>query len=159
MKKLVCKIALAFILTGLTAFDMSAKGHKDVDPSQYYKYLQGDWFAQIDIPQNELTMLMEINFLDKENCVIKCRWSGKYPTEEESGKAKYRIEGNRLVITFLNEKEIIRTDHIFDKENIYDIRVSKNKFVILKNRQFRYVDIYFGKGYDNRGFSEIIFPD
>lgn len=52
----------------------------------------GDWFAQIDIPQNELTILMEINIADSENCTVKCTWSGGFPTEEESGKAKYRFD-------------------------------------------------------------------
>lgn len=119
----------------------------------------GDWFAQIDIPQGEMTILMEMNILDSENCEIKCRWSGPYPTEVESGKAKYRLNGNQLVITFLNEEERIRTDNIFDMENTYEIALTKDKLIILDNRQFRNVDVNFGKGYDNRGFAEIIFPE
>lgn len=67
----------------------------------------GDWFAQIDIPQNELTILMEINIADSENCTVKCTWSGGFPTEEESGKAKYRFDGKQLTVTFLNEEERI----------------------------------------------------
>lgn len=123
------------------------------------KYIIGDWFAQIDLPQGEMTILMEMNIVDSENCVIKCKWSGPYPTEEESGKAKYRLNGNRLTITFLNEEERIRTDNIFDMENIYDITLTKDRLVILDNRQFRNVDVNFGRGYKNRGFAKIIFPE
>lgn len=119
----------------------------------------GDWFAQIDIPQNDLTILMEINIADSENCTVKCTWSGAFPTEEESGKAKYRFDGNQLTVTFLNEEERIATDHIFELENVYDVRLTPDRLIILKNPQFREVDVNFGRGYQNRGFAKIIFDD
>ncbi len=119
----------------------------------------GDWFAQIDIPQGEITSLMEMNMLDTENCVISIKFSGPHPTEEESGKAKYKLEGNRLIITFLNEEEVIKLENIFDLENVYDINFTKDRLVILNNDQFRNVDVNFGRGYENRGFAEIIFPE
>lgn len=114
---------------------------------------------QIDIPQNELTILMEINIADSENCTVKCTWSGGFPTEEESGKAKYRFDGKQLTVTFLNEEERIATDHIFGLENVYDVSLAPDSLVILKNRQFRGVDVNFGRGYQNRGFAKIIFGD
>lgn len=138
---------------------MTAENGRDVDSNVNPKYIIGDWFAQIDLPQDEMTILMEMNFLDKENCIIKCRWSGPYPTEEESGKAKWILDGNKLVITFPNEEERIRTDNIFKMENIYDIMLTKDNLVILSDPQFRNVDVNFGKGYNNRGFAEIIFPE
>lgn len=138
---------------------MIAHNGKDVQTSVNPRYIIDDWFAQIDLPQGEMTILVEMNIMDSENCEIKCRWSGPYPTEEESGKAKYRLEGNQLIITFLNEEERIRTDNIFDIENIYDIKLTKDKLVILDNRQFRNMDVNFGRGYQNRGFAEIIFTD
>ncbi len=119
----------------------------------------GNWVAQIDLPQSKLTILMNINILDQENCVIKCKWS--VPNKEkkkETGRAKYYLDGNRLVITFLNNEEIIQTDNIFDKTNVYDISLTEDKLVILNNRQFRNVDVTFGRGYKNRGFAKIIFP-
>lgn len=119
----------------------------------------GDWFAQIDMPQAEITCLMEMNILDGENCVIWIKFSGPYPSEEESGKAKYKLEGNKLVVTFLNEEEVIKLENIFDLENVYDISLSKDRLVILDNEQFRKVDVNFGRGYANRGFAEIIFPE
>lgn len=106
----------------------------------------GDWFAQIDIPQNELTILMEINIADSENCTVKCTWTGGFPTEEESGKAKYRFDGKQLTVTFLNEEERIATDNIFGLENVYDVSLAPDRLVILKNRQFRGVDVNFGRG-------------
>lgn len=114
----------------------------------------GDWFAQIDIPQNELTILMEINIADSENCTVKCTWTGGFPTEEESGKAKYRFDGKQLTVTFLNEEE-----RIAGLENVYDVSLTPDRLVILKNRQFRGVDVNFGRGYQNRGFAKIIFGD
>lgn len=119
----------------------------------------GDWFAQIDIPQNELTILMEINIADSENCTVKCTWTGGFPTEEESGKAKYRFDGKQLTVIFLNEEERIATDNIFGLENVYDVSLAPDRLVILKNRQFRGVDVNFGRGYQNRGFAKIIFGD
>lgn len=97
--------------------------------------------------------------LDTENCVISIKFSGPHPTEEESGKAKYKLEGNRLIITFLNEEEVIKLENIFDLENVYDINFTKDRLVILNNDQFRNVDVNFGRGYENRGFAEIIFPE
>ncbi len=48
----------------------------------------GDWFAQIDIPQNELTILMEINIADSENCTVKCTWSGGFPHRGRVGQSQ-----------------------------------------------------------------------
>ena len=117
----------------------------------------GDWFAQIDIPQNDLVILLEFNLLDDENCVITGKWQCVSKSKEESGKAKYVFEGNTLIITFLNEDEIIRTDHVFYPENRYEVNFDGNKLTILNNRQFRNVDVNFGRGYENRGFAKIIF--
>lgn len=158
LKNLFRRITLMLLLATAVPL-MKAENGRDADSNVNPKYIIGDWFAQIDIPQGEMTILMEINILDDENCIIKCRWSGPYPTEEESGKAKWKLDGNKLVITFPNEEERIQTDNIFDMENIYDITLTKDKLVILDNRQFRNVDINFGQGYDNRGFAEIIFPE
>lgn len=151
-------IALMLFLT-FTIPVIIAENKIDTERTLNKKYIIGDWFAQIDLPQEEMTILMEMSFLNKENCIIKCIWSGPYPTEEESGKAKWKLDGNKLVITFPNEEERIRTDNIFKMENIYDITLTKDKLVILSDPQFRNVDVNFGKGYDNRGFAEIIFPE
>lgn len=62
-------------------------------------------------------------------------------------------------MTFLNEEERIATDHIFGLENVYDVSLTPDRLVILKNRQFRGVDVNFGRGYQNRGFAKIIFGD
>lgn len=59
----------------------------------------------------------------------------------------------------MNEEERIRTDNIFDMENTYDISLTKDKMTILDNRQFRNVDVNFGRGYEKRGFAVIIFPE
>lgn len=123
------------------------------------EWIVGKWVAEIDMPQAELKILMELNMKDRGNCTVKCKWSAPYESRKDSGKAKYRLCGNQLTITFLNDDEVIKTDHIFDLENVYDIRLEKNELVILNNRQFRNVDIHFGRGYKKRGFSEIIFPE
>ena len=158
LKNLYRGIALMLFLIMSIPMALARNG-KDVQTIVNPTYIIGDWFAQIDLPQGEMTILMEMNILDSENCEIKCRWSGPYPTEEESGRAKYRLKGNQLIITFINEEERIRTDNIFDMENIYDITLTKDQLVILDNRQFRNVDVNFGRGYENRGFAEIIFPE
>lgn len=136
-----------------------AKNEVDAQCIVNPKNIIGDWFAQIDLPQAEMTVLMEMNIFDWENCVIKCRWSKPDRTKEEAGKAKYKLRGNQLIITFLNEEELIRTDNVFDMENIYDITLTKDKLTILDNRQFRNVDVDFGRGYEKRRFVEIIFPE
>lgn len=138
---------------------MNGKKGSSADSSVTTKYIIGDWFAQVNMPQGDITFLMEMNILDTENCIIKCTWSGPYPTEEKSGKAKWKLDGDKLVITFLNEDERIRTDNIFDMENIYDISLKKNSLVIHNNPRFRNVDVKFGRGYKKRGFTEVIFPD
>lgn len=156
LKNLFRVITLMLLLT-LTIPVMIAQNGPDTDSPIKAECIIGDWFAQIDITQEEMTILMEINILDTKNCIINCRWSGPYPTEEESGKAKWKIDGNKLVITFPNEEERIRTDNIFDMKNIYHISLTKDKLVILNNPMFRNVDVNFGRGYENRGFAEIIF--
>lgn len=150
-------VVMLFIAT--TVPMMMAKNEVDAQCIVNTKHIIGDWFAQIDLPQGEMTILIEMNIRDSENCVIKCRWSGPYPTVEEAGKAKYRLRGNQLIITFLNEEERIRTDNIFDMENTYDISLTKDKMTILDNRQFRNVDVNFGRGYEKREFAVIIFPE
>lgn len=120
--------------------------------------LIGEWFAQIDIPQNDLTILLEFDFLNSDDCVVKCKWmSENRATKEESGKAKYIMTNNQLIITFLNEDELIRYDHVFMMKNVYDIKRENGRFVIVNNRMFRNVDVPFGKGYENRGFAKILF--
>lgn len=113
LKNLYRWIALMLFLIMSIPLALARNG-KDVQTIVNPKYIIGDWFAQIDLPQGEMTILMEMNILDSENCEIKCIWSRPYPTEEESGKAKYRLKGNQLIITFINEEERIRTDNIFD---------------------------------------------
>lgn len=155
-----CVRVIAFMLFFAIAVPgMIAKNGANADGRVNKKYLVGDWFAQIDIPQGETRILMEINILDSKNCVIKCRWISPGATEKKSGKAKYRLKGNQLTITFLNEDELIRTDHIFNMKNIYDISLTRDNLVIHNNKQFRNVDITFGRGYNNRGFAEILFPE
>lgn len=158
IKKLFRGITLVLFLA-LAIPVIIAKNVRDADSSMNTKYIFGDWFAQIDIPQGEMTFLMEMNILDTKNCIIKCTWSGPYPTKEESGKAKWKLDGNKLVITFPNEEELITTDNVFDMENIYEISLTKDRLVILNSPQFRNVDLNFGLGYENRGFAKIIFPD
>lgn len=122
----------------------------------------GDWYAQIDIPQNDLTILLNFNLSDNNNCVVNCRWSsmsGQISPIEESGKAKYTLNDNWLTITFLNQEEVIRTDHVFDLVNRYQIVLKDDKMVIVNNRQFRNVDVPFGNGAENLGHAQIIFGD
>lgn len=157
-KSLFRVVALVLFLAVSVAV-MMAKSESDTECNVNPEYIIGDWFAQIDIPQNEMTIQMEMNIIDGGNCMIKCTWSGPYPTEEESGNARWKLDGNKLIITFPNEEERIRTDHIFGMENIYDITLAKERLVIVNNRQFRNVDVNFGRGYENRGFAEIIFPE
>lgn len=47
----------------------------------------------------------------------------------------------------------------FGLENVYDVSLAPDRLVILKNRQFRGVDVNFGRGYQNRGFAKIIIGD
>lgn len=149
-------IGLFFVLS---TFFVSAKRTESGVDNNDSENIIGDWFAQIDLPQDKATILLEFEIADKENCTIRCTWSGPYPTESESGKAKYKLNENKLIITFLNEEELIRTDHIFQMENIYNIKLTNDRLVIFDNRMFRNVDVIFGRGYGNRGFSKIIFPD
>lgn len=97
--------------------------------------------------------------MDDENCEIKCRWFNEYLSEEESGKARYKVTGDEPVITFLNEDEVIRTDNVFKRVNRYKVKLQGDELIIKNNRQFRFVDVTFGKGYDNRGFATILFPE
>lgn len=158
LKNLFRGITLMLLLATAVQL-MTAENGRYVDSNVNPKYIIGDWFTQIDIPQGEMTILMEMNILDDENCIIKCTWSGPYPTKEESGKAKWKLDGNKLVITFPNEEERIRTDNVFHMENIYHISQTKDKLVLINNPQFRNVEVLFGRGYENRGFTKIIFPD
>lgn len=157
-KDLFRRITLTLFLA-IAANVMIAQNKSNVHNIVNPEYIIGDWFAQIDMPQGEITCLMEMNMLDGENCVIWIKFSGSVPSEEESGKAKYKLEGNKLVIKFLNEEEVIKLENIFDLENVYDINLTKDRLVILNNEQFRNIDVNFGRGYENRGFAEIIFPE
>lgn len=164
LKSFFRKLVLVILFMGVAVPFLSARRTSSDTAVNNRASIIGDWFAEIilteGVPGDETTILMEMNFLDKKNCIIKCRWSGGcYPTEEDSGKARYKLEGNRLIITFLNKKELIRTDHIFDLRNVYDITLTKDSLVILKNRQFRDVDVNFGRGYENRGYTKVVFPE
>lgn len=123
--------------------------------------VEGDWFAQIDIPDNDLTILLEFNLMKNSECVVNCEWidtESRSTEAKASGNATYRvINDNELEIKFLNEKERIREDNIFDMTNIYRFRMQDGKMIILDNSQFRNVDITFGKGFENRGISTITF--
>lgn len=46
----------------------------------------GDWFAQIDIPQNELTILMEINIADSETARSNARGQAAFPPRKSRVK-------------------------------------------------------------------------
>lgn len=123
--------------------------------------LQGDWFAQIDIPDNALTILLEFNLSGNSDCEIKCAWidseSGELESEA-SGKATYSvIDGDKLEIKFLNRDELIREDNIFEMTNTYNFTIKGDKMIISDSPQFRNVDIEFGKGFENRGVSTIRF--
>lgn len=120
--------------------------------------LLGEWVAQIDIPQNDLSFLLSFDFLDAENCIVSCKWIQKNDKiVEKTGKATYSLENNQLVIRFLNKDEHISYDHIFGMENVYTIRLKNDQLILVNSPQFRNIDVYFGKGYNNRGFSKIVF--
>lgn len=153
------KITLIILFIGLNFTNLSATKTRPLPHIENPDYITGDWFAQIDMPQDGITSLLEMNMLDNENCIIRLKFSGPFPSEEEYGKAKYKLEGSRLIITFLNEEEVIQLENIFDLENVYDINLTKDRLVILDNIQFRNVDVNFGRGYDKRGYAEIIFPE
>lgn len=120
----------------------------------------GDWFAQIDIPQNNLTIDLQFNLKADQSCVVKCSWSeiDGVTAIQHSGNAHYKVlTGNQLVIEFDSEDQLITFDHIFKMVNTYDFYMDEDKMVIYDCRAFRNVDVTFGKGYDNRGFAKIIF--
>lgn len=163
------RLSVIWLLISLVVFSGYAKTSSDAGnkaqataadtPSTDIK---GDWFAQIDIPQNDLTILLEFNITDGRNCVVTGKWfdtTNPAHTEEESGRATYTLDGNRLTITFLNADEVIETDNVFDLVNVYDIRLENGRLTIVDNPQFRNVDVNFGRGYDNRGFAKIIFDN
>ena len=117
----------------------------------------GFWVSEIDCPQNDMTMIFELNFSDDGRCIVKCKWFYKEESKEALGKATYGLTNNKLIINFLNEKEVIRMDNIFEQRNIYNIKFKDGKLVIENSPQFRNIDINFGRGYKNRGFSKIVF--
>lgn len=153
MKKI---IVLLFIIFTAVTMASSANSTANVEKSD----LSGDWVAQINIPQNELTIILSLNFLDGESCIVTSKWIGDNGMSEvDSGIAKYILKNNKLIIDFINEDERIRTENVFEMHNVYDVKMVKGQLVIFNSRQFRNVDVYFGKGYANRGYCEIIFPD
>lgn len=117
----------------------------------------GHWVSEIDCPQNDMTMLFELNFSDDGRCMIKCKWFYSKESKEASGKATYNLSGNLLMIKFLNDKEVIHKDNIFKQNNIFSIKIEKGKLIIENSPQFRNIDINFGRGYKDRGFSKIVF--
>lgn len=161
MKKIfVLSLVLLFaaVLPACTSAGKSEKAVPEENQSSAPS-LKGDWFAQIDIPQNNLVIILEFNFTSSTDCTVTCTWKGKSNGPViKTGKAKYRLfEPDMLEIKFLNEDEWIRYDHVFDMENTYQYTIRDGKLVILPHRQFRGTEVVFGKGFDNRGYSEIIF--
>ena len=153
MKKFIVLLFIFFTAVGMLSAANSATTVSKSD-------LSGDWVAQINIPQNELTIILSLNFLDAESCIVTGKWIGDNGMSEvDSGIAKYTLKNNQLEIAFINEDELIRTDHVFEMHNVYDVKMVNGQLVIFNSRQFRNVDVYFGKGYANRGYCEIIFPD
>ena len=150
------KLKNFFFVLILSALSLTAVAD-DYDMS----LIEGDWFSQIDIPQNKLTIILEFNLMPDSDCIVNVTWRSQDGSRElkKTGKAKYRTEGSQLLIEFLNEGEWIRTDHVFDMLNRYDFYMSAdhNNLIITNSPQFRRVDVTFGKGYSNRGFSKIIF--
>lgn len=161
MKKILA-LCLALLLsaaipTYTSAGTLEPNMPRDNRPSK--PSLIGDWFAQIDIPQNNLVIILEFNFTSATDCTVTCTWKkagGKSVIKK--GKAKYYIlENNTLEIKFLNKDEWIRYDNVFDMVNTYQYTFRNGKFVILPHRQFRNTEVIFGKGYNNRGYSKITF--
>ena len=166
VKKLLAVVMMLFVFSSVAASkksDASVDAQSEISPEAgaAKSSLQGDWFAQIDIPDNRLTIVLEFNLSGESECVIKCAWIDSENEEvkvEASGKATYRVvDGDKLEIKFLNSDERIREDNIFAMTNIYNFELRGDKMIILDNPQFRNVDIEFGKGYDNREFSTITF--
>lgn len=154
MKRLNAILLVIFSVFAATAQLSAADGGSAVSKGD----LSGEWVAQIDIPQNGLTIMLSLDFTDAENCIVDCKWIGDNgEMEEESGKAKYSLDDNRLTIDFLNEDERIQTDNVFRIHNVYDVKMEDGHLVIFNSRQFRNVDVIFGRGYADRGHSQIIF--
>lgn len=161
MKKLIVLCLMALLPALIPAYSSAGTSETNVpaDNRPSKPSLTGDWFAQIDIPQNDLVIILEFNFTSVSDCTITCTWKRKGgETVTKKGKAKYRkLKSDTLEIKFLNEKEWIRYDHVFDMVNTYRYTFRNGKFVILPHRQFRNTEVIFGKGYKNRGYSKIIF--
>lgn len=166
IRKLLSIVTMLFVFSSVAACKKSdasvnAQSEGVAEAATAKTPLQGDWFAQIDIPDNQLTVLLEFNLSGQSECVVNCAWidsSNGEVESEASGKATYRVvDGDKLEIKFLNKDELITEDNIFEMTNIYNFELRGDKMIILDNPQFRNVDIEFGKGFDNRGFSTITF--
>lgn len=123
------------------------------------KNLIGNWVAQINIPQSKMTILLEFDFLNKADCVIKCKWTKSDYSIFKYGRAKYELSDKQLTVTFLNKDEFIHRDNIFKFKNVYNIDFQEDKLLILGDSTYRNPDWCFGRGYENRGFATIIFPN
>lgn len=139
--------------------DAKAEGAKKIN-SKMNEAIVGNWWAQVDIPQNNLTIYMNFNLKTDGHGVVAVEWKGTDGRERErseSGKVSYCVAGDKLKIEFESPEELIKTDHIFRMVNEYRFTLEGEQLIIKDEPMFRYTDIVFGKGYENRGRAEIIF--
>lgn len=157
MKKYLIILVVFAIVSGL--IDAKAEGAKEIYISMN-EAVVGNWWAQVDIPQNNLTIYMNFNLKVDGQGVVAVEWKGtdgRGRERSERGKVSYCVAGDKLKIEFESPEELIKTDHIFRMVNEYRFALEGDRLTIKDEPMFRHTDIVFGKGFENRGRAEIIF--
>lgn len=135
--------------------DSRKRNSKDRNSSS--NQILGNWYALIQIPQNDLKIIENFNFYDDENCRITVVWIEDGDQYSESGEAKYYIKNDKLYVKFLNEDERIKHDNIYDLENEYDLNLTPDRMVFEKDEQTRGQDLIFSRNPNKPGECTITF--